>query len=141
MRALLLTSLVLVGCAKQATPPSASTPAPVVVLAANERGKPQFDYSGPDSLSYKYSLDTFSFQLGQWGSANGEMKLGSSNDVTISIQSTSDRSFDIQFLGLSSTNNFDVEEEKLKEVVHVPAGDQKLRIERFVIYTYDFAKR
>jgi hypothetical protein len=69
------------------------------------------------------------------------MKLGSSNDVTISIQSTSDRAFDIQLLGLSTTNNFDIEEEQLKETVHIPPGDQNLTIGRFVIYTYDFAKR
>ena len=69
------------------------------------------------------------------------MKLGSSNDVTISIQSTSDRAYDIQLLGLSTNNNFDVEEGQLKEAIHVSAGDQRLTIERFVIYTYDFAKR
>jgi len=141
MRALLLASLVLAGCSKQPTPPPASTPAPVVVLASNERGSPQFDYSGPDSLSYKYSLDTFTFQIGQWGSAKGEMKLGGSNDVTITIRSISDRAYEIQLLGLATNNNFDVEQEKIKETVHVPAGEQKLKIERFVIYTYDFAKR
>lgn len=141
MRPLLLVLLLLAGCSKQPAPPTASSPAPVVVLASNERGRPQFDYSGPDSLSYKYSLDTFTFQIGQWGSAKGEMKLGGSNDVTITIQSTSDRAYDIQLLGLSTTNNFDVEEDKIKETVHVPAGEQKVKIERFVIYTYDFAKR
>ena len=141
MRTLLLASLVLAGCSKQATPPPTSTPAAVVILASNERGRPQFDYSGPDSLSYKYSLDTFTFQIGQWGSGKGEMKLGGSNDVTIIIQSTSDRAYDIQLLGLSTTNNFDVEEDKIKETVHVPAGEQKVKIERFDIYTYDFAKR
>ena len=141
MRPLLLAVLLMAGCSKQPTPPTASSPAPVVILAANERGRPQFDYSGPDSLSYKYSLDTFTFQIGQWGSAKGEMKLGGSNDVTIVIQSTADRAFDIQLLGLSTNNNFEVGEEKLKETVHVPAGDQKLKIERFVIFTYDFAKR
>ena len=129
------------GCSKVSVSPNTSTPAPVVVLAVNERGRPQFDYSGPGSLSYKYSLDTFTFQIGEWVSAKGEIKLGRSNDVTISIQSTSDHSFDMQLLGLSSTNSFDVVEEKLKETIHVPAGEQKLKIERFVIFTYDFAKR
>jgi len=68
------------------------------------------------------------------------MKLGSSNEVTISIKSTSGRAYDIQLLGFSTTNNFDVEEERLKETVHIPPGDQRLTIGRFVIYTYDFAK-
>jgi hypothetical protein len=134
-------SLLLGGCSKQAAPPTVSTSTPVVVLASNERGRPQFDHTGPDSLSYRYSLDTFTFRIGEWGSAKGAMKLGSSNDVTISIQSTSDRAFDIQLLGLSTTNNFDIEEEQLKETVHIPPGDQNLTIGRFVIYTYDFAKR
>jgi hypothetical protein len=136
-----IASLLLAGCSKQAAPPTVSTSTPVAVLASNERGRPQFDYTGPDSLSYRYSLDTFTFQIGQWGSAKGVMKVGSSNDVTIAIQSTSDRAYDIQLLGFSATNNFNVEEERLKETVHIPPGDQRLTIGRFIIYTYDFAKR
>jgi hypothetical protein len=135
-----IASLLLAGCSKQAAVIT-STSTPVVVLASNERGRPQFDYTGPDSLSYRYSVDTFTVQIGQWGSVKGAMKLGSSNDVTISIQSASDRAYDIQLLGLSTNNNYDVEEGQLKETVHIPPGDQNLTIERFVIYTYDFAKR
>jgi hypothetical protein len=146
MRTALLALLLLAGCSKQNSQQPVSTLASVLVLASNERGRPQFDYSGPDSLSYQHSLDTFTFQIGPaagtpWATAKGEMKLGSSNDVTITIQSTSDRAYDIQLLGLSTTNNFDVTEDKIKEMLHVPAGDKKLTIERFVIYTYDFAKR
>ena len=145
MRALLLASLLLAGCSKQVSQQPVSTLAPVLVLASNERGRPQFDYSGPDSLSYHQSLDSFTFQIGPavgtpWATAKGEMKPGSSNDVTITIQSTSDRAYDIQLLGLSPTNNFDVTEDKIKETLRVPAGEKKLTIERFVIFTYDFAK-
>jgi hypothetical protein len=43
-------------------------------------------------------------------------------------------------LGLSRTNSFDLAEHKIKETLRVPAGEEKLTIEGFVIYTYDFAK-
>ena len=69
------------------------------------------------------------------------MKLGSSNDLTITIQSTSDRAYDIQLLGLSTINNFDVKEDKIKETLRIPAGEKKLTIERFVIFTYDLTKQ
>lgn len=69
------------------------------------------------------------------------MKQGDTNDLTITIQSTSDRAYDIQLLGLSTNNNFDVEEEKIKETLRVPAGEHNVKIQRFVIYTYDFTKR
>ena len=147
MRAIFLATLVvLVGCSKQVTQQAAPSLAPVVVLASNERGRPQFDYTGPDSLNFRYSLDSFTFQIGPavgtpWATGKGEMKLGSSNDVTITIQSTSDRAYDIQLLGLSTTNDFNVEEDKTKETLHVPTGEKTVRIERFVIFTYDFAKR
>lgn len=69
------------------------------------------------------------------------MKLGASNDVTITIQSTSDRAYDVRLLGLSTNNIFEVEEDKTKETLRVPAGEKKLTIQRFVIFTYDFGKR
>ena len=146
MRALLLASLLFAGCSKQAPQQPVSALAPVLVLASNERGRPQFDYSGPDSLSYRYSLDSFTFQIGPavgtpWATGKGEMKLGNTNDLIITIQSTSDRGYDIQLLGLSTTNNFDVAEDKMKETLRVPAGEKKLTIQRYVIYTYDFSKR
>jgi hypothetical protein len=86
-RAFLLASPVLAGCSKQTNPSITSTSALVVILASNERGRPQFDYSGPDSLNYKYFLGTFTFQIGQWATVKGEMKLGGSNDVTITTRS------------------------------------------------------
>ena len=61
--------------------------------------------------------------------------------MSITIHSTSDRGYDIQLLGLSTNKNFDVEENKLKQTIHIPAGDQKLTIQRFIIYTYDFKER
>ncbi len=146
MRGILLASLLLAGCSKEAPKQASSSLEPVLILASNERGRPQFDYAGPDSLSFRYSNDSFSFQIGPvagkpWASANGEMKLGASNDVTITIQSTSDRAYDVRLLGLSTNNIFEVEEDKTKETLRVPAGEKKLTIQRFVIFTYDFGKR
>ena len=133
--------MLLSGCSKRA-----STQArPLVVLAMNERGAPQLDYSGPGVLNYRYSLGSFSFEIGPvsgapWIIAKGEAKRGASNDVVFSIASSSDRAYDIQLLGVS-TNNTDLPEERTRETMSVPASNQTLSVHRFVIYTYDFVKR
>jgi len=62
------------------------------------------------------------------------------NHIIIAIQSASERPFDIELLGIWTNRTLDIPEEKAKEKVHVSAGDQKLSIERFVIWTYDFSK-
>ena len=63
------------------------------------------------------------------------MKAGTSNDVVINVQSSSDRAYDLQLLGLA-TNSADMPEEKAQETVRVGSGNQKLGFARFVIYTY-----
>ena len=66
--------------------------------------------------------------------------MGRGNEVVITLQSSSDRPFDIHLFGLSAKNDPNLPEDSLKETIHVSKGDQKLRLERFIIYTYDFAK-
>ena len=128
------------GCSRQ-TPQTS-----VVTLAANERGSPQLDYTGPGALNYHYSFESFTFQIGPanggapWTTGKGEMKFSDSNHVGLVIQSSSDRAYDIDLLGVWTNRNLEIPEDKAKEKVHMPAGDQKLNIERFVIWTYDFSK-
>ncbi len=128
------------GCSKQA-PQQAS----VLTLAANERGTPQFDYSGPGRVSYHQSFESFTFEIGPlagtpWATGKGEMKFSDSNHVVIAIQSLSDRPYDIELLGVWTNRTLGISEDRAKEKVRVPAGDQKLRLDRFVIWTYDFSK-
>jgi hypothetical protein len=128
------------GCSRQSTSQS-----PVVILAASETGRPQLDYSGPGSLSYRYSFDSFTFQIGPvtgtaWATAQCQMKFADSNRVAITIQSSSDRAYDIELLGVSTNRAVNVPEDKAKEKLHVAAGSKTLSIERFVIWTYDFSK-
>lgn len=73
-------------------------------------------------------------------SAKGEMKFSDTNHVTVTIQSSSDRPYDIELLGLWTNRSLEIAEDKAREILHVPAGEQKLNIDRFVIWTYDFAK-
>jgi hypothetical protein len=115
------------------------------VLAANEKGTPQFDYTGPGALNYSHSFESFTFEIGPvsgtpWIKGKGEMKVGDSNSLAIAIHSSSDRPFDIQLFGLATNNDMNLPEDRLKETLHVGKGDQNLRIERFVIFTYDFAR-
>jgi hypothetical protein len=117
----------------------------VTTLATNDRGTPQFDYSGPGKFSYNYSAESFKFEIGPlsgtpWVKGKGEMKFGDSNNVLVSIQSSSDRPYDIELLGVWTSLTLDVPEARAKEKVHVLAGEQKLTIERFVIWTYDLSK-
>ncbi len=148
MRLFLLLLVLLAGCSSKSTAPhSASAPqaTPLLVLASNERGRPQFDYVGPGNLSYHYSFDSFTYEIGPlsqtpWVTAKGEMKPGHTNDLVITIQSESDRPYEIQLLGLSTNNNLNIKEEKLKETLPVAAGKQKLILKRYVIFTYDFSK-
>ena len=117
-----------------------------MTLAANERGQPQFDYTGPGALNYKYSFESFTFQIGPtngsvpWTTGKGEITFSDSNHVTVAIQSSSDRAYDIELLGMWTNRTLGIPENKAKETVHMPTGDQKLSIERFVIWTYDFSK-
>jgi len=136
-----MAAMLLAGCSKS-LPPDTSA----LVLAANQRGAPQFQLSGPGVLNYNYSSGSFTFHIGPaagapWISGSGQMKLGSSNDVAIAIQSSSDRPYDIQLFGLATNSDMSLSEDQLKETLHVSKGDQKLKIDRFVIYTYDFTKR
>jgi len=128
------------GCSRQ-VPQQAS----VLTLAANDRGTPQFDYSGPGRLSYHKSFESFTFEISPvtgspWATGKGEMKFSDSNHVVIAIQSSSDRAYDIELLGVWTNRTLDISEDRAKEKVRVPAGEQKLRLERFVIWTYDFNK-
>lgn len=75
-----------------------------------------------------------------WVTANGEMKFTGTNHVLISIQSSSDRPYDIELLGVWTNGTLEIPEDKAKEKLHVPAGEQKLNVERYVIWTYDFIK-
>jgi hypothetical protein len=133
-----LALLGLVGCSKKETP--------VVILASNEDGRPQFDYVGPGMYNYNRNFGSFIFKLGpvsgpSWATGSGELKLGESNDMVLSIQSESDRAFDIRVLGVLTNDNPEAPEEQTIETFHVPPGKQALKLERFIIYTYDFQKR
>lgn len=130
------------GCSKQG---QASQQSSVVTLASDDRGRPQLDYSGPGKLSYRNSFESFSFEIGSgvgapWATGKGAMNFTDSNHVIITVQSSSERPYDIQLLGVWTNRTLDIPEEKAKETIHVLAGDQKLHIERFVIWTYDFSK-
>lgn len=129
-------------CSKQTQAPTQGS---ILTLASNDRGRPQFDYSGPGKLSYQYSFESFTFEIGPvtgtpWTTGKGEMTFTDSNHIIIAIQSASERPFDIELLGIWTNRTLDIPEEKAKEKVHVSAGDKKLSIERFVIWTYDFSK-
>lgn len=107
------------------TPPE--QPVPVVTLAANENGKPQVDYRGPGALSYRSSLESFTFRIGPvtgspWLSANGGMKFSDTNHVIISIQSSSDRPYEIELLGVWTNRTLDIPESMAKEHLRVEAG-------------------
>ncbi len=118
----------------------------VVTLAANERGSPQIEYAGPGALKYHYTFESFTFQIGPthsgapWTTGKGSMKFSDSNHLILDIQSSSDRAYDIELLGVWTNRNLAVPENMAKEKVHMAAGDQKLSLERFVIWTYDFSK-
>ena len=132
--------LLLVGCSKQPTQQT-----PLLTLASNERGNPQFDYTGPGKLSYRHSFDSFSYQIGAttsipWVTGRGEMRFSDSNHMIVSIQSSSDRPYEIELLGIWTNRSSDIPENMAKERLRIPAGEQNLNIERFVIWTYDFAK-
>ncbi len=133
-------TMLIAGCSNKAP-----APASVLTLAASERGIPQFDYSGPGKLSYHQSFNLFSFEIGPlsgapWVTGKGELNFSDSNHVVISVQSSSDRPYEIELLGVCTNRTLDVPEEKAKEIVRVLAGEQKLSLERFVIWTYDFSK-
>jgi hypothetical protein len=127
---------------------SKNTPQPssVVTLAANEKGSPQIDYAGPGAMNYHYTFESFTFQIGPayggapWTTGKGAMKFSDSNHVTLDIQSSSDRAYDIELLGVWTNRNLAIPENVAKEKLHMAAGDQKLSLERFVIWTYDFSK-
>ena len=70
----------------------------------------------------------------------GASELVHLNHVVIAIQSSSDRPYEIELLGMWTNRALDISEFKAKEKVRVPAGDQKFSIERFVIWNYDFSK-
>ncbi len=129
------------GCSEKAPQQSS-----VVTLAANERGSPQLDYAGPGALNYHYAFESFTFQIGPthggapWTTGKGAMKFSDSNHVTLEIQSSSDRAYDIELLGVWTNRNVAIPENAAKEKLHVAAGEQKLNLERFVIWTYDFSK-
>jgi hypothetical protein len=141
MHAIALLALVLLGfagCSKKQTP--------IVILASNEDGQPQFDYIGPGMYGYNRNLGSFTFKVGPvsgqpWVTGSGEMKLGNSNDMVISIQSESDRAFGIRVLGMLTNDNMQASEKQTEEMFHIPAGKQTLKVQRFVIFTYDFRKK
>lgn len=135
--ALLVLLVLVLGCSKENALDNESTP--VVVLGVSERGSAQLDYVGPDSMSLRYSHRSFTFQLGNWCTADGEIKSLSDAKVQITVRSKSDRPYDIQVLGLSSSADSKASEEQLKETLHVEAGERELKIDRFIVYTYDFA--
>lgn len=118
----------------------------VVTLAANEGGSPQIDYAGPGTMSYHYSLESFTFQIrptyggAAWATGKGAMRFSDSNHVVVDIQSSSERAYDIELLGVWTNRNLAIPENMAKEKVHMAAGDQKLSLDRFVIWTYDFSK-
>lgn len=134
------------GCSKQPPAPApAQSESTVVTLASNDRGLAQLEYSGPGHLDHSSFNESFNFEIGlvggiPWTTAKGEMKFSDTNHVTITLQSTSDRPYDIDLLGVWTNRTLDIPEDKAKEKVHVPAGEQKLKIDRFVIWTYDFFK-
>ena len=79
------------GCSKSVEPAERS----VVVLALNENGSPQLNYSGPGALNYHYSLDSFSFDVGpvagsSWIMVKGEITVGDKSEATLKIHSSSD---------------------------------------------------
>jgi hypothetical protein len=74
------------------------------------------------------------------GECKGYHDFTDSNHVIFSVQSSSDHPYDIELLGVWTNRTSDIPEEKAKETLHILAGDQKLQIERFVIWTYDFGK-
>jgi len=129
---------VFAGCSK----PSA----PLIVLSSNQDGKFQFDYVGSGVYSYSRNLDAFSFKVERvpgtsWIQASGVMKIGESNDVVVTVHSTSKNPYTIKFKGLSKSSDDDVPEERAIEVVEVPAGNWSCTNNLFIIYTYDFLKR
>lgn len=165
MRLLLLLLIVLSGCCDQdpvepqgarSDPPQRSTTVepqqltsgetdetnPLVVLAVNKLGRPQVDYYGPDALSYNYSLDTFTLQIGPvggepWATVKGQLKLDEAN-ITVTVQSQSERAYDLDLLGISESDDSQQTEEEASELIHIDSGAHELNLERFLIYTYDF---
>jgi hypothetical protein len=137
----ILTLLTLAGAVSACSKQSSGSGSPSFQIAADKSGYPILSYSGPGIYQYSSSFGSFTFQIGPslsgtpWIKIKGEMKVGDSNDVVIQIQSSSDRTYDLQFLGLS-TNSGDIPEEKTQETVRVGPGDQKLSFPRFIIYTY-----
>jgi len=132
------------GCSKHVTPRVAASQ-PEVVLASNEHGRAQLDYSGPDALTYRYSLSTFSFSIGppdgqSWVTANGTMELDQQGRIHIKLHSSSSRSYTIQLLGMSAKKEDANSKTELKEKVDVALGEVDLDIQRYLLFDYDFNK-
>lgn len=125
------------GCSKE----SPASNFPSFQIASDTNGYPLLSYSGPGFYHNSTSFGSFTFQVGPsmsgtpWIMIKGEIKVGNSNDIVIQIQSSSDRAYDLQFLGFA-TNSADMPEEKTKETVRIGPGENKLSFARFVIYTY-----
>jgi hypothetical protein len=128
-----LALLGLAGCSKKETP--------VVVLASDADGQPQFAYVGPGMYKYDRNFSSFTFKVGPvsgqpWVTGSGEMKFGDSNDLVMTIESEADRAFDIRVLGMLTNNNMQASEDRTVELFHIPSGKHAFKVERFVIYRY-----
>jgi hypothetical protein len=74
------------------------------------------------------------------GDGKGKMTFTDSNHMVMTLQSSSDRPYEVELLGVWTNRTLDIPEEKAKEKVRVESGDQKVTLERFVIWTYDFVR-
>ncbi len=121
---------------------------PTIILAVNEDGGPQFDYTGPGSLnSYSRLNETFEWTIaasaaGQpWIKGTGKIEMPTTNRATLTLQSNSDRPFFFKLLGISTNSDPNISEERATETLPVAKGEQKLNIDRFVSWTYTFERR
>ena len=153
---LLLLSVLLFGCSdpsnrQPSTVADPSNPEPskvarhVLVLAANNTATPQIGYTGLDALSYKFSDASFTFEVGPdsgtpWLTGKGKMQISQTNNMTITIDSTSERPYEIRLLGLAKTSDVQ-SNDPIEETIPVAAGKQNLKVDRFLIFTHDFSRQ
>jgi hypothetical protein len=137
----ILVMLVLAGCSKIET----ENGPPILVLAVGAEHQPEFKIEGK-GLSEGYQTNgNFEFRmrgaLGEtWIKCVGTVAVARGNNVVITLRTSADRQFDLQLIGLSENDDPSLPEGGLKQTMHIPKGDQEIKLERLVVQTYDFSK-
>lgn len=119
---------------------------PTMILAVSKTGELQFDYSGPGTYAISRLDNTYTFRFGppaggMWVAGTVSLQRGNGSDVILAIDSDASQPFETRLLGFALTAGSVASEEDTQRTMQIAAGNQTLRLKRFVVHTYELRKQ